>query len=248
MKVLLVKMSSMGDVIHTLPALTDLWHAMSDVQVDWVVEPAFAEIPAWHPAVKKVIPITLRHWRKNIFSKKTWRDMQTFYRTLQEKKYDMIIDAQGLLKSAIVSTTARGPSHGFNQHSARERLAGFFYQQKYAVDINQHAVLRTRELFSKIGSYSLPNTTPDYCIHPNQLPTLSISLAKEYMVFLHGTTWENKCYPEIYWEALLEKIKPMTVYLPWGNAAEKSRAEKLQRKASHAIVLPKLNIAKWQLF
>lgn len=245
MHVLLIKMSSMGDVIHTLPALTDAMNAIPHLEIDWVVEPAFADIPAWHPAVKKIIPIALRHWRKNIFKQSTLSEIKTFYKTLREKKYDVIIDAQGLLKSAIVAKLAHGKIHGLDKQSAREPISSFFYAEKYNVNKNQHAVTRTRALFSKIFGYTFSGEA-NYQINPKQLPMINFEIEKKYFVFLHGTTWKTKHYPEMNWKKLIADAaqKNIPVYLPWGNEKEKNRAEKLATNNSNAHVLPTLSIAQ----
>lgn len=235
----------MGDVLHTLPALTDAMHAIPNLEIDWVVEPAFANIPAWHPAVKKIIPINFRHWRKNIFSKETFSEIKTFYKTLREKKYDLIIDAQGLLKSAAVAKLAHGKAAGYDKNSARESLSSIFYDKKIFIEKNEHAITRLRLLFSKAFSYDFSGD-PDFHIDANALPGVNFSLAKKYCVFLHGTTWPTKHYSENHWKILLEKANAenITVYLAWGNDIEKNRAERLSKNITHAIVLPKLSIAQ----
>lgn len=246
MHILLIKMSSMGDVIHTLPALTDALQAIPDLKIDWVIEPAFADIPAWHPAVKKIIPISLRQWRKNLLSKSTYAAFKKFYTALHEKKYDLIIDAQGLLKSAIIAKLARGKISGYDKQSAREFISSYFYDKKYKVNNNQHAVTRVRELFANALQYPFDPGKPNYCIDVKKLPALDLPSQKKYFVFLHGTTWESKHYPDIYWQQLLEKAaaKNITVYLPWGTIDEKNRAEKFAAQCKTAIVLPKLTIAQ----
>ncbi|RKZ59576.1 MAG: lipopolysaccharide heptosyltransferase I [Candidatus Parabeggiatoa sp. nov. 2] len=164
MYILIVKTSSLGDVIHTLPALTDALKHYPDLQCDWVVEEAFAEIPAWHPAVKRVIPVALRRWRKQPWQ--TWRSgrWRKFIQTLTCERYDRVIDAQGLIKSAFLTLKARGPRCGLDRHSAREPLAALAYQQRYAIDKNQHAVTRVRQLFAAVLDYPLPDSPPDYGI------------------------------------------------------------------------------------
>ncbi|HLD84167.1 MAG TPA: lipopolysaccharide heptosyltransferase I, partial [Coxiellaceae bacterium] len=175
MRILLVKMSSMGDVIHTLPALTDALNANPNLKIDWLIEPAFADIPAWHPAVNAVIPVSLRHWRKNLLNITTWRDIKNVFKKIRSTQYDFIIDAQGLLKSALIAKIARGKIHGFNSNSARESLASFFYDQRYFIDKNQHAISRTRELFSKILHYPLSSVAPNYQIDHAQLLAVNFS-------------------------------------------------------------------------
>lgn len=244
MKILLIKMSSMGDLIHTLPALTDALNAIPDIEIDWVVEPAFADIPTWHPAVKNIIQLPLRRWRKNSLQSIRSGEVRDFYQALRFKKYDVIIDAQGLLKSSVIAKLARGKICGYDKNSARESLSSYFYNEKYAVEKSLHAITRTRQLFSNALHYTLPNTQPDFHINTNQLPPLDFQLPEKYFVFLHGTTWASKHYPEIYWRTLIEKAdaKAMPVYLPWGNENEKSRAERLAQNKEHAVVLPRLSI------
>lgn len=235
----------MGDVVHTLPALTDAMHAIPNVTIDWVVEPAFADIPAMHPAVKKIIPIALRRWRKNIFKQSTYSEIKQFYKTVRETKYDLIIDAQGLLKSAIAATFAHGKIHGLDKQSARESLSHFFYDHTYCIAKNQHAVTRTRELFSNILGYSFSGDV-NYHIQLQEHPAFDFSPEKKYFVFLHGTTWKTKHYPEKYWEQLLQFAAEnnTAVYLPWGNETEKNRAERFAKNHANAHVLPKLSIAQ----
>lgn len=239
-------MSSMGDVIHTLPALTDALTAIPNIKIDWVIEPAFADIPAWHPAVKKIIPIALRKWRKNIFKKNTYSEIKTFYRALTTTKYDAIIDAQGLLKSGLVAKLARGKIHGYDKQSAREWYSSYFYHEKQAIDKMEHAVVRTRKLFSRALQYPPPNTAPDFQIDATKLPALPFNTPQKYCVFLHGTTWASKHYPENYWALLIEKAdqQGIAVLLPFGNDAEKNRAARLAKNSKHAVVLPPLSIAE----
>lgn len=243
MRVLLIKTSSLGDVIHTLPALTDAARAIPGIQFDWVVEEGFAEIPRWHPAVARVIPVALRRWRKNLF--KTWRsgEWQRFKDSLSQQPYDLILDAQGLLKSAFLTRYARGPVAGLDAHSAREPFASRFYQQGVSVAWGQHAVERVRQLFAQALGYALPETTGDYGVCRERLaPAVSDA---PYVVFLHGTTWATKHWPERYWRELAEHLSTAGrhVRLPWGNSEEKARAERIAHALSGVQVLPKLNLA-----
>ena len=246
MHILLIKMSSMGDVIHTLPALTDAMREIPGLKIDWVIEPAFSDIPTWHPAVDRVIPIALRQWRKQFFKSIRSGEIAQFYKILRQKKYDVIIDAQGLLKSANVSKLGNGKTHGFDKNSIREKIAAYFYDHAYSIDRNQHAITRTRKLFASALKYDFTDTRPDFNIDPNKLPTLNFPLPEKYGVFIHGTTWATKHYPEIYWEKLLETAgaEKLPVYLPWGNTTEKNRAEKWASRFSNAVVLPTLSIAQ----
>ena len=158
MQVLIVKTSSMGDVLHTLPALTDALQAIPDIRFDWVVEEGFSQIPTWHPAVDRVIPVAIRRWRKNWFGNDTRQQRCDFKRTLQERRYDVVIDAQGLIKSAaLITRIAKGNKHGPDCKSAREPFASWFYNVRHEIDKQQHAVERTRELFAKSLGYDKPS-------------------------------------------------------------------------------------------
>ena len=240
MRVLIIKTSSMGDIIHTLPALTDAGNALSSITFDWVVEENFAEIPRWHPLVNKVIPIALRRWRKNLFSKSSRLEWKKFITELRAEQYDVVIDAQGLLKSALVSRFARGKRYGFDRHSARESFAALFYQRSFSVAKNQHAITRVRDLLSQTLGYTLPVTTPSYGIDRSQFH--SKNTGENYLVFLHGTTWKTKHWPEEYWIQLarLANQAGFSVKLPWGNSDEQERAIRIAANCSHAEVLPRL--------
>ena len=163
-RVLIIKTSSLGDVIHTLPALTDAVHALGEIQFDWVVEENFSAIPAWHPAVRKVIPVAIRRWRKNIFRRLFSAEWKKFRQQLKQEHYDYVIDAQGLLKSAWITLLAHGDSYGLDKHSAREGMASRFYQYPQTVARQQHAVERVRQLMSHSLDYQLDKLPLDYGI------------------------------------------------------------------------------------
>jgi heptosyltransferase-1 len=243
LRVLLIKTSSLGDVIHTLPALTDAARALPGIQFDWVVEEGFAEIPAWHPAVAQVIPLALRRWRKNLWQTLRSGEWQRFKRRLQETDYDLVIDAQGLLKSALLTRYVKAPVVGLDAQSAREPLASRFYTRPQAVAWGQHAVERVRQLFALALGYPLPSSVGDYGLSRQRLAAGGVQ--QPYVLFLHGTTWASKHWPETNWRALAERMNALgwAVRLPWGNDAEKARAERIASGLENAAVLPKLNLA-----
>ena len=240
MRLLIVKTSSLGDVIHTLPAITDAQQHYPDLEVDWVVEEAFAEIPTWHPAVKQVIPIALRRWRKQIWQTLSTGIWHNFIQKLQQQKYDKIIDAQGLLKSAFITYKAQGNSCGFDFKSARESLAALVYQQSYNIPKNQHAVTRLRQLFAAALNYTPPKDQPNYGIVSHFQPISP----KSKIIFLHGTTWQTKHWPYEYWEILARKMieHGFEIAIPWGNAQEYKRAQKLAAINSNIHIIPKSNL------
>lgn len=245
MRALAIKTSSMGDVIHTLPALTDAAKAIKGIRFDWVVEEGFAEIPAWHPAVDRVIPIAIRRWRKNPIT--TWRngEWRKFRETVDQINYDIVIDAQGLLKSAWLTRYTHGPTHGLDKNSAREPIAARFYDRSHAIAKNQHAVERVRQLFARSLGYEIPEQKGHFHLDSDYfLDTRGIRPARQYMVFLHGTTWETKHWPEKYWCDLARYATQSgyAVCLPWGNENEQLRAERIARAVDGVHVLSKLNL------
>ncbi|BAP78065.1 lipopolysaccharide heptosyltransferase I [Pseudomonas sp. MT-1] len=241
MRVLLVKTSSLGDVIHTLPALTDAQRAIPGIQFDWVVEEGFAEIPAWHPAVAQVIPVAIRRWRKHPLQTVRSGEWRRFKARLRETRYDLVIDAQGLLKSAWLTRYVKAPVAGFDRDSIREPLASRFYDRCYAVPRDQHALERVRQLFAQALGYSIPEMIADYGLDRSQLATPG---EQPYLLFLHGTTWPSKHWPEAYWRQLAERMSEFgwAIRLPWGNAEEKARAERIAQGLPSASVLPRLNL------
>lgn len=243
MRVLLIKTSSMGDVIHTLPALTDARRAIPDIEFDWVVEEGFAEIPAWHPAVAQVIPVAIRRWRKHPLKTLRTGEWKGFKRRLASTRYDLVIDAQGLLKSALLTRYAQGPVVGLDRTSAREPLASRFYQRGIDVPWGQHAVERVRQLFAYALGYPLSPGLGDYGLDPGYFS--GGGAPRPYVLFLHGTTWASKHWPELYWRRLAELVteRGYDVRLPWGNPVEKARAERIADGLESVQVLPPMQLA-----
>ncbi|WP_299181350.1 lipopolysaccharide heptosyltransferase RfaC [uncultured Neptuniibacter sp.] len=245
MRVLVVKTSSMGDVIHTLPALTDAMNAHPEIRFDWVVEEGFQEIPEWHPAVDQVIPVAIRRWRKNIIKTLRSGEWSAYKKQLTLNHYDAVIDAQGLLKSALLVTRlASGSSYGLDKHSAKEPFSAHFYDHPIGVAKQQHAVERVRQLFAQALKYPLPETRGDFAIRSHFLNPSED--ASPYLVFQHSTTRFDKHWPEAYWSSLIEKAGAAgwQIKLPWGNPKERERAERLAAQHNFVEILPKLSIAE----
>ncbi|WP_260260093.1 lipopolysaccharide heptosyltransferase RfaC [Vibrio intestinalis] len=241
MRVLIVKTSSMGDVIHTLPALTDAAKNNPNIIFDWVVEEGFSQIPSWHPNVGTVIPVAIRRWRKRLFSQQTRKEWQTFKQAVTQHNYDLVIDAQGLVKSAFLTRYCQSPVHGYDKSSVREPFASLFYQHKHSVSTQLHAVERIRQLFALAIGYSIPNDKGDYAI-ANRF--LTDEKRANYLVFLHATTRDSKHWPETHWREVIAKVKEhgIEVRLPWGAPHERERAERLATGFDHVTVLPKLTL------
>lgn len=238
MRLLIVKLSSMGDVVHALPALSDAARALPGLRVDWLVESGFAAIPARHPAVDRVIPVALRQWRKRPLDRKTWAQMRACHATLRCRPYDLILDAQGLYKSALLARLGRGPVAGLSRSAAREPLASLTYQRRIDVPRPLHAVERLRRLFAAAVGYPLPTLPVNYGL------ATRAPVDPRLLVFLHGTTWASKHYPESDWQTLIELAvaQAYQVALPWGNRSEKARADRLAQVSQDAHVLPALTL------
>jgi heptosyltransferase-1 len=241
-KVLIIKTSSLGDVLHTLPAVTDAARQLPGIRFDWVVEEAFVEVPAWHVAVDVVIPVALRRWKHRPLQVLRLGEPQAAARQLRQQHYDRIIDAQGLLKSAVISRFARGPRYGLDSASAREPLAARAYSRTFPVPRQQHAVARVRQLFALALEYEIPASQPDYGIR-ERFPTQQ---RQSCLVFLHGTTWSTKHWPDEYWVELatMAVAAGLRVRIPWGNAAEKQRAEKIAAAHREVEVLPRMQLGE----
>lgn len=244
MRVLIVKTSSMGDVLHTLPALTDAQRAIPGIQFDWVVEEGFAQIPSWHSAVERVIPVAIRRWRKAWFSAPIKAERKAFRDAVRLQQYDAIIDAQGLVKSAaLVTRLGRGIKHGMDWSTAREPLASLFYNCKHHIARQQHAVERTRELFAKSLGYTKPQSQGDYAIAQHFLNDLNAD-AGQYAVFLHATTRDDKHWPEANWRELIGQLHNagIRIKLPWGAPHEEARAKRLADGFNYVDVLPRMSL------
>lgn len=243
-RLLIVKTSSLGDVIHNLPVLADIRTHFPTMEIDWVVEESFAEIPRLHPAVSEVIPVAIRRWRHHLFSRATWQEITAFRHRLASRRYDVIVDAQGLLKSALVACCAKGPRHGQDRTSAREPLAAAFYRHTHAVPRGQHAVARNRQLTALALGYPPPTTPPDYGIRPPDV-SASLALPERYVVGLHATSRASKLWPTENWVELGRQLAmlDLPLVLPWGNAAEQQRAQSIAAAVPTALVLPRLGLA-----
>lgn len=240
MRVLFVKLTSMGDLIHALPAITDAARAIPNISFDWVIEKSFSEVAKWHPAVKNIIPTSHRKWKNNFSQSYKSGEIQQFIKTLRTEKYDLVIDGQASIKSALTMLFTKGTRCGLDKNSAREWIAHLAYQKKFFVDKDMHAIKRLRSLFSQVLDYPYVNDQPDYGISDYVFPSLRLNLPKPYLVFVHNASWQSKRWPESYWRQLviLAAREGFHVLLPWGNEAEKQRAIRISTNNSNASVLP----------
>jgi len=252
MKILVVRLSSLGDILHMFPAVSDLHRQFPDAEIHWLVEPAFAEVASWHSAVSKVITVPLRA------HKKIWWKIPALLSRLRQQvrteNYNIVLDAQGLLKSALLARLAGVAVFGFAAGSARETPASWLYQRKARVPNGLHVIEKNRQLVATI--FAADVTQPaDFGLDKfrrQQLQTEFSGALKDitdhpYIVLLHGTTWNSKYWPEASWAELIHLLaqRSWRCLLPWGNEEERQRAHRLQAAGSeHARVLPKLTLAE----
>jgi heptosyltransferase I len=233
-RLLIIKTSSLGDVVHALPAVSDIVAAKPGWQIDWVCEEAFADIAELHPGVTRVIPCAIRKWRRSWWSGQSRDEIARFRNALRESAYDVVLDLQGLLKSAWITRQASGERHGYGWGSAREPVASLAYDVRHAVAWNQHAIARNRQLASAALEFR-PDGAPRYGVaaaateHPVALP---------YVVALHATSRADKLWPEADWRELFGRLsgRGLRIVLPWGTRLERERSERLATGIDGAMV------------
>ena len=243
MKILLVRLSSMGDLIHTLPAIEDLSQHQPELELHWLAEAGFADIARLHPFVHTVLPMQWRRWRKTLYARDTRAQIRALYRRLRSERYDAVIDSQGLLKSAVFARFAGAPVKGLDKASAREPLAACFYRQSFQVAKGRDAIWRNRSLLAQIFAYAVPDTLR----FGVRLPAgVSVEgLPPRFRVALHATSRDSKLWPEAHWVALLNRLHEQdgaAVWLPWGNEAERQRSLRLAGQVPAAWVGERLDL------
>ncbi|NKB47051.1 MAG: lipopolysaccharide heptosyltransferase I [Legionellales bacterium] len=236
MKVLLVKTSSMGDVIHALPAVSDVLARVPSIELDWLVEQAYAPIVQWHPGVQRVIPIRLRHWRRQGWAALRSGEIYQAVRQLRQQPYDCVIDAQGLVKSLLwVLLSRHRQSHGYDRHSIRGRGISWLYDQQASVSWDLSAVQRIRHLFAQVFNYTPPVAQPDYGIAAGMQSKTAVSSA--YVTCFPNSSAANRYWPVSHWQQLIERIidAGLAVQLSAGTAQEFAYCQQL-------VVHPKVEI------
>ena len=248
MRVLVVRVTSMGDVVLTLPAISDMVEQVPGIEIDWLVEKPFAAIAALHPGVRTVHPVAWRKWRKSLWKTETRQAMADFRHALRARRYDMIIDFQGqIAKSVILGSMARGPLHGFAWQGLREPLASLFYRRKGEVSKQLHLVPRSRALAAALLGYKLPATAPRYGMQvgpPFWRPELA-GEAPPYAILIPHASRPEKHWPEERWVALGHQLRAagLQVVVFWGSPAEQKMA-KAMAVAFNGHVPPFLTVAQ----
>lgn len=226
MRVLVVKTSSMGDIVHAMPAASDMLRHVPGLQLDWLCEAPFAAIPQLHPGVQRVLPMAWRKWRRQLLQPATWSAISALRRELQRERYDLVLDMQGLLKSALWARQARGPLAGFDRQSVREPMAAWLYQRRASVPYQMHAIDRCRRLAAAQLGYALPDSAPDFGL---RVPTLTWAPSGAYAVMIPNASRAEKLWPERRWAAVGQRLRSKG-WLPvvmWGSEAEQTLAERI---------------------
>jgi len=240
---LLVRMSSLGDILHTFPVATDIARHRPDLAIDWVAEEAYEPLVRLHPGVARPIPIAWRRWRRRLHARHTWREMRAFRRALAAEAYEAVLDTQGLVKSAVVARLARGPVHGFGPRTAREPVVARFYAARYEFAPADHKIERYREVAARALGYPREGP-PDYGIVAPAAPACAPTDA--YCVLLHATARRGKLWDEERWVELGRALEArgLTCVLPWGSAEERARSQRIAARLRRAAVPPRLAIGE----
>ncbi|MFP3505677.1 lipopolysaccharide heptosyltransferase I [Burkholderia sp. SIMBA_062] len=253
-KILIVRVSSLGDVVHNMPVIADIRRRHPDAQIDWLVEESFVDLVRLVDGVRDVLPFSLRRWRKKPFSGATWREIRAFRKRLVAEQYDLVIDCQGLIKTAWVASWARGPLAGLGNRTdgaGYEWPVRFFYRQRVPIAPRTHVVERSRQLVA--AALGDPAPTPadpvDFGLDTRAaalaVAALGLNLPVPYVVFVHATSRADKQWPDAAWIELGQALvrRGASLVLPWGNDAERATSERLAKEfGAAAIVPPKLSL------
>jgi heptosyltransferase-1 len=239
-RILIIRTSSLGDLVHALPAISDIARCVPGAQIDWVVEEAFAEIPAWHPAIHEVIPVALRRWRKTWWAREVHLERRALAERLRRAPYDVVLDMQGLLKSAWLARHASGVRHGLDWRSAREPLASLFYDVRHRVKFWQPAVTAQRELAALTFGYPASGP-PDFGL---QALRAGHGGERGYAAIMPSASRDDKLWPADHWRQVFQRLlaEGLELRLLAGNAQESARAHELAEGMEGVQVLPRMNL------
>ncbi len=253
-KILIVRVSSLGDVVHNMPVIADIRRRYPDAQIDWLVEESFADLVELVSGVRRAIPFSLRRWRKRLLSLDNWREIRAFRRALAAEQYDLVIDCQGLIKTAWVASWAHGPLVGLGNRTdgaGYEWPVRFFYDKCVLIEPRTHVVERTRQLVAAALGTPRPHPTDDIDFGldarraAQAVAQLGLNLPVPYVVFVHATSRADKQWPDAAWIELGQLLvrRGASLVLPWGSDAERATSERLAKEfGAAAIVPPRLSL------
>ncbi len=238
-RILIVRTSSLGDLVHMLPAISDIARHVPDAQIDWIVEESFAEVPSWHPAVHEVLPIAHRRWRKSWWAPQTRKERAALRRELGSRRYDIVLDMQALMKSVWIVRQTHGERHGLDLRSAREPLASLFYDVRHTVEFWQPAVTRQRTLAASVFGYQYEGE-PDFGL---QRFTADATI-EPCAVIMPSASRDDKLWPAESWHTVFDRLSAhgLNLQLLAGNEREAERARQLIAGRAGAEVLPRMSL------
>lgn len=247
-RILIVKTTSMGDVIHALPVLHDIRAHNPQMMIDWMVEEPFADLVRANDRVNEIVPVNLRKWRRKglRYTVQRWKELKA---SLADREYDLVIDLQGLIKSAVLAKAARGPLAGPGFGYAKEWIAAFFYDKRAGWDPQAHAVERLRELAAALLEYRLSGPPVFYHLaDKSHRPSVRGDHSKQEIWFLHATARDEKKWSLVSWREMAHRMSDMgyTICLPWGSDAERDQAEAIAKGIDHVQVLPRMGLGELQ--
>ncbi|MFC4276052.1 lipopolysaccharide heptosyltransferase I [Achromobacter aloeverae] len=244
-RILIVRTSSLGDLVHMLPAMSDIARHVPDALIEWVAEESFAEIPRWHPAVREVIKVAHRRWRKAWWSGEVRMERRALNERLRSVRYDVVLDMQALLKSAWLVRQTHGEKHGLDWKSAREPLASLFYDVRHKVEFWQPAVIRQRALAGLTFGYT-PSGAPDFGLQAFARHARSLGMAdrSDYAVIMPSASRPDKLWPEADWRAVLGRLtqEGCRLRVLAGNDQEAERARQLISGVDGAEVVWRMDL------
>jgi heptosyltransferase-1 len=244
-EILFIKTSSMGDVLHHMPAITDAHRRFPEARISWVVDELYAPLAALHPAVDEIVPIAVRRWRKKLLELPTWNEVREATAKLRARTYDAVIDTQGLVRTALMTKLIGGASHGYDADSIREPFAARFYDNTYDVSWDLHVIARNRTLTGRALGYT-PEGAPDYGF---DRAVFTADARAPYAILFHATAKADKEWPEERWIEVGKSLAAhdLEVVLPWGSDAERARSERIAAQVPNATVperRPIMEVAK----
>ena len=240
-QILLVRMSSLGDILHTFPAATDIRRARPADSLEWVVEEAYVPLVKMHPGVSRIIPIALRRWRREALRSSTWNQFLEFRKALKASRYEAILDTQGLAKSLFVARMASGPVHGFGPDTAREPWVARFYDRTYEFSPSDHKIERYRDVAARALRYEKSPQVDYGIVSP---PKPGFAPGGRYCVLLHATARAGKLWQEPAWIEVARALEArgLVCVLPWGDESEHARSIRFSENLRNALVPPRMSL------
>jgi heptosyltransferase-1 len=244
MKVAIVKLSAMGDIIHAMVALQYIKQVRPNIQIDWIVEQGFAQVLENNPHIDNILSINLKSIKDNKLA--LFSEIKRI-KAYAQNSYDLVIDAQGLLKSAITSKILGTNRAGFSKESIREGVASYFYNKQVEIAYSANTIDRNAKVMSeplgiKITSEMIINKEPFlFYRDDNIVLDKYLSTEKKNIIFVIGSTWESRNYPKEKFVEVANHLKE-NVLIAWGGEEERQRAKWIEEHSKYAKALPKINL------